>query len=486
MFSWARPDRVATKRTISSSAASSGSRLPRAASRRWRTSAITGPAAVDHVGGEAVAHRAGQALDGVEHRGRPRSSEATAPRPCWKAALSGAASAAARSIRSAWLEQPAEQAQLDRIARAHRALRHPGRRGAQQPGIVVEALDVAAEPVEIVGDAALQVGAAALDGELVEAPGRSGPARRPRPRPAPRRPSACRSAGRASAARYRPPARAPARPAARDSRRHRRSTKHAHHHGRRHQARAVPFGAERRGHGILRHELAGLRARCAASSALRSARFQHADHDRLAVRRRGRAARSSGRDWPARRHRPPARPATTRRATAGCSGSPSRCSLSRSRNGIIAGVSTTPEPSALASEILPLRVASTRPVTPSAEVGAQLQRIGEGAVEAAQQHVHGAQAGQRLDRHLAVARHQVAALDQRHAERAREIDMLEVGRRQRARRQHRHVGVAPRRAAPWRASELCQRSTNGRRWRTGIERNASGRLRASTRRISSA
>ena len=31
MFSWARPDRVATKRTMSSSAASSGSRLPRAA-----------------------------------------------------------------------------------------------------------------------------------------------------------------------------------------------------------------------------------------------------------------------------------------------------------------------------------------------------------------------------------------------------------------------------------------------------------------------
>ena len=74
-------------------------------------------------------------------------------------------------------------------------------------------------------------------------------------------------------------------------------------------------------------------------------------------------------------------------------------------------------------------------------VGAQLQRIGEGAVEPAQQHVHGPEASQRLDRDLAVARHQVAAFDQRDAQRAREIDMLEIGRRQRARRQQRHRGI---------------------------------------------
>ena len=74
-------------------------------------------------------------------------------------------------------------------------------------------------------------------------------------------------------------------------------------------------------------------------------------------------------------------------------------------------------------------------------IGAQLERIGERAVEAAQQHVHRAQAGQGLDRDLAIARHQVAAFDQRHAEHAREVDMLEIGRRQRARRQHRHVGL---------------------------------------------
>ena len=201
---------------------------------------------------------------------RPLSSVATAARPCWKAALSGADSAAARSIRLAGSSRrPSRRSSI--ASRGPSRPGPPGRRGAQQPGVVVQPLDVAAEPVEIVGDAALQVGAAALDGELVEAPGRAGPARRPRPRPAPRRPSACRSAGRASAARCRPPARAPARPAARDSRRRRRSTKQRSTTAA--GARLVPshLGLSEGVDGILRHELAGLRARCAASSALRSA-----------------------------------------------------------------------------------------------------------------------------------------------------------------------------------------------------------------------
>jgi hypothetical protein len=53
--------------------------------------------------------------------------------------------------------------------------------------------------------------------------------------------------------------------------------------------------------------------------------------------------------------------------------------------------------------------------------------------------VNRTQAGQCLDRELAVARQQVAALDQGNAQAAREIDMLEVGRGQRPWRQQRNV-----------------------------------------------
>jgi len=49
-------------------------------------------------------------------------------------------------------------------------LRHARHGGAQQAGIVVQPLDIAAEPVQIVGDAALQLRPAAIDRELVEAP----------------------------------------------------------------------------------------------------------------------------------------------------------------------------------------------------------------------------------------------------------------------------------------------------------------------------
>ena len=96
---------MATKRTISSSAASSGSRLPRADIRRWRTSAITGPAAVimsTEKRSRIEPVRRWMASSTVI---RPLSSVATAPRPCWKAAFSGADSAAARSMRSAWLSR---------------------------------------------------------------------------------------------------------------------------------------------------------------------------------------------------------------------------------------------------------------------------------------------------------------------------------------------------------------------------------------------
>ena len=74
-------------------------------------------------------------------------------------------------------------------------------------------------------------------------------------------------------------------------------------------------------------------------------------------------------------------------------------------------------------------------------IGAQFQRVDEGAVEAAQQHVYRPQPGQSLQRYLAVAGHQIATLDQRHPQCPGEVDVLEIGRRQRAWRQHRHVGL---------------------------------------------
>ena len=82
----------------------------------------------------------------------------------------------------------------------------------------------------------------------------------------------------------------------------------------------------------------------------------------------------------------------------------------------MAGVSTTPEPSALASEIAPARVASTRPVTPSAESA----RSSSGSPKASSRRRSSTCTGRRpasvLIEHLAVAHRQVAALDQRQAE----------------------------------------------------------------------
>ena len=172
MFSWARPDRMATKRTISSSAASSGSRLPRARHQALAHLGHHRTGRRDHVDGEAVAHRAGQALDGVEHGDQAAVVGGDGAKALLEGGILRRRQRRGTVHQVGLAQQAAEQAQLDRIARAHGALGHLGGRGAQQPGIVVQALDVAAEPVEIVGDAALQVGAAALDGELVEAPGR--------------------------------------------------------------------------------------------------------------------------------------------------------------------------------------------------------------------------------------------------------------------------------------------------------------------------
>ncbi|MNZ74402.1 hypothetical protein D3C78_928500 [compost metagenome] len=60
-------------------------------------------------------------------------------------------------------------------------------------------------------------------------------------------------------------------------------------------------------------------------------------------------------------------------------------------------------------------------------VGAQLQRVAEVVVEAAQQRVHALQPAEGLQVDGAVAHGQVAALDQRIAELARQVEVLEVG-----------------------------------------------------------
>jgi hypothetical protein len=335
-------------------------------------------------------------------------------------------------------QQAAQQAQLEGVARAHRAGRHFGRRGAQQAGVAVEALDVAAEPEKIVGDAALQVGAAALDRDLMEAPCRGqlhvGGVLGQHPDVLQR---AVEPADRAQAGVAHRLARQAARQHAVGVSLG--TDEHAHHHGSRRQVLAVPFRTERGRHRILRHEVARLGAD-ALLQRLALGRFEHADDDRLAVgleagphdhqvevgQREGERGRLAQPPHVERRqlqwlaHQPFAQPFEERHH--GRRLDHARAQRIGERNG-----------------------ARARGLDQAGDaergIGAQLERVGEGAVEAAQQHVHRPQAGQGLDRDGAVARHQVTALDQRHAEHARQIDVLEVGRRQRTRRQHRHVGL---------------------------------------------
>ena len=109
-------------------------------------------------------------------------------------------------------------------------------------------------------------------------------------------------------------------------------------------------------------------------------------------------------------------------------------------------------------------------------VAAQLQRIAEAVVEAAEDDVDRLQAFERLDEDAAIADRQVAAFDEREAEIAREVGVLEVGL----------VVAAPASAArPWPvarapapARSAC-RAARGRRRRAAESRqsrNASGRL----------
>ena len=94
---------------------------------------------------------------------------------------------------------------------------------------------------------------------------------------------------------------------------------------------------------------------------------------------------------------------------------------------IIAGASSTPEPSALASATPPSRTASTRPATPSCELRVEFERIGEIAVDAPPDHVGALEAGDGAHMDLAVAHGEVAAFDQNEAEIAGEIGLFEIG-----------------------------------------------------------
>ena len=123
-----------------------------------------------HVGGETVAQRTGQALDRVQHRREP-----TPLRADHRQALLEGSALGHRQRRLAWhqagtVEQPSELAQFRGVTRPDDALGDAARRGAQQARVVVQALDVASKPEEVVGDAALQVRATTIDVELMEAP----------------------------------------------------------------------------------------------------------------------------------------------------------------------------------------------------------------------------------------------------------------------------------------------------------------------------
>ena len=108
------------------------------------------------------------------------------------------------------------------------------------------------------------------------------------------------------------------------------------------------------------------------------------------------------------------------------SSSPSRSRHSPGRNGMMAAVSITPEPSALAIVTLPARAASTSPATPSDESPRSSSGSQKLSSSLPEDDVDRLQAFERLDEDAAVAHRQVAAFDQREAQIAREVRMLEV------------------------------------------------------------
>ena len=109
------------------------------------------------------------------------------------------------------------------------------------------------------------------------------------------------------------------------------------------------------------------------------------------------------------------------------SSSPSRCRHSPGRKGSSAGVSSTPLPSALATATWPARTAWTSPATPSDES----PRSSSGSQKSSSMRRRMTSTGCRpstvFRKTRLVAHGEVAALDEREAEIAREIGVLEVG-----------------------------------------------------------
>ena len=92
-----------------------------------------------------------------------------------------------------------------------------------------------------------------------------------------------------------------------------------------------------------------------------------------------------------------------------------------------AGDSTKPEPGTFDTITLPARITCKQARHADGRVGAQFHRIAEGVVQAPQQHVHAFEPGEGLEVQLVVAHREVLALDERHAEIAREKCVLEEG-----------------------------------------------------------
>ena len=154
------------------------------------------------------------------------------------------------------------------------------------------------------------------------------------------------------------------------------------------------------------------------------------------------------------------------------------------RNRREAAVSITPDPSALAMVTLPARAASTSPATPSVESRAQFQRIAVAVVESPEDDVDRLQAVERLDEDAPIPHRQIASLDQREPEIARQVGVLEVGLVQRTRREQHDARRVARAGARAVSVSRCAQKNEARR-STWQSRNASGRLRDSTMRFSS-
>ena len=150
---------------------------------------------------------------------------------------------------------------------------------------------------------------------------------------------------------------------------------------------------------------------------------------------------SSGRCWRGRGRARPAGRTTRWRCWAGSARSPSSAAAMRGMKARSARVSRMPEPSALTRVTQPWRSAPTRPGVPSRELRVELERVGEGGVEAAPEHADRPEAGDGAHHDPAVLDGQVLALEQHEAEVAGDVGVLEIGVVERARRQDGDAGV---------------------------------------------